>query len=219
MPPSTPAKSVKGTCWFVRSDGSEEFLRQKCGELATWIDVKAVLAVYHVGGSKENPHCHAVVETTSEIQKQSWDIRIKKVFGIEKKSQYSTKLWDGIRDSGASSYLFHENTAVILVNKGWSSDEIDVAKATNEAVQKVVAVNKQRASTKLVDKALEHFANQHATRSEILKFMLLECRDGDSYYPGTFMLKKYVEEVQLKLTDKSNFQQFLWDIEGQIWKN
>lgn len=217
--PPASGKSIKGSNWFVRLDGPEEFLRQKCGELATWIDVKAVLAVYHMGGSKENPHCHAVVETSSEIQKQSWDIRIKKLFNVEKRSQYSTKLWDGARDAGASSYMFHESEAKILCNKGWSDAELQSAKVACDAVQKVVAMNKERASTKLVDKALEHFANQTPTRTEILKYMLLECRDGNSYYPGTFMLKKYVEEVQLKLTTKADIDTFVWELETQIWRN
>lgn len=212
-------KSQKGTCWFLRSDGSEEFLRQKCGVLATWIDVKAVLAVYHVGGTKENPHCHAVVETTSEIQKQSFDKKIKALFGIEKKSQYSTKLWDGVRDAGASSYMFHEKDAPILVRKGWTDDELATAKATCETVQKVVAMNKERASTKLVDKALDHFQGKDPSRFEILEWMLMECRDGGSYYPGTFLLKKHVEEVLLKLTTKTNFVYFVQQLESQMWKD
>lgn len=212
-------KSAKGSNWFVRSDGSEEFLRQKCGELATWIDVKAVLAVYHVGGSKENPHCHICVETTSEIQKQSWDLRIKKLFGIEKRSQYSTKLWDGIRDAGAASYMFHEGEAKILANKGWNEDDISAAKAHNAAVQKVVALNKERASNKLVDKAIEHFQKEeYPARIEILEYMLMECREGNNYYPGTFMLKKFVEEVQLKLTSKQHFSTFVQSMADQMWR-
>lgn len=219
MATQSSGKATRSSCWFVRLDGAKEFLRQKCGELGTWIDVKAVLAVYHVGGSKENPHCHAVVETTSEIQKQSWDLRIKKLFGIEKRSQYATKVWDGIRDAGASSYMFHEEHCEVLCRKGWTDDELFAAKESCKAVQKVVAVNQQRASTKLVDKALEHFGKSNPSRREILKFMLLECRDGNSYYPGTFMLKRYVEEVELKLTGKDDFDSYVWDMEHQMWKN
>jgi len=218
---ATPVKAVKSLrshFWFVRSDGSEEFLRQKCGELATWIDVKAVLAVYHVGSSKENPHCHACIELTSDLQKQSFDIRVKKLFGIEKKSQYATKVWDGVRDAGAASYMFHENTEIVLVSHGWSSDDLAAAKAANAAIQKVVAVNKERASTKLVDKAVAEFATKGATRRDILEYMLKECRDGNSYYPGSFMLKKYVEEVQLKLTDNATFAYFVDSMESQLWK-
>lgn len=221
MSTNTPVTRVRvcGTCWFVRSDGSEEFLRQKCGELATWIDVKAVLAVYHVGGSKENPHMHAVIETTSQIQKQSWDKRIKVLFGIEKRSQYATKLWDGVRDAGASSYMFHEAEAKIFIRKDWSDAELDAAKASCALVQKVVSMNKEKASTKLVDKAVEYYANQTPSRGDIFRWMLKECRDGGSYYPGGYNLKKYVEEVQLKLTDKTNFEYFAMELEAQLWRN
>lgn len=213
------AKSLRSKFWFVRSDGAEEFLRQKCGELATWIDVEAVLAVYHVGDSKENPHIHACVELKSEPQKQSFDKRIKALFGIEKRSQYSTKIWDGVRDAGASSYMFHEDKAKVLVHRGWTESEMDAAKKACEAVQKVVALNKERSSTKLVDRAIEQFATSGASRFQILKFMLEECREGRSYYPGTFQLKKYVEEVQLKLTTKEDFEDYVLELQGQMWKN
>lgn len=216
---STPvkaAKSLRSNFWFVRSDGSEEFLRQKCGDLAKWIDVKAVLAVYHVGGSKENPHAHACIELTSSPQKQSFDKRFKALFGVEKRSQFSTKPWDG--DIAAAAYMFHEAEAPILVNKGWTEERLAAAKAHNEMVQKVVAVNNERASTKLVDRAVEHFATSGASRFEILRYMLDECREGRAYYPGTFQLKKYVEEVQLKLTTTEDFDQFVAELQSQMWK-
>lgn len=216
---STPvkaAKSLRSNFWFVRVDGSEEFLRQKCGDLAKWIDVKAVLAVYHIGGSKENPHTHACIELTSSPQKQSFDKRFKTLFGVEKRSQFSTKPWDG--DIAAAAYMFHEAEAPILVNKGWTEERLAAAKAHNEMVQKVVAVNNERASTKLVDRAVEHFATSGASRFEILRYMLDECREGRAYYPGTFQLKKYVEEVQLKLTTTEDFDQFVADLQSQMWK-
>lgn len=211
-------KSDRSKFWFVRSDGPEEFLRQKCGELATGIDVKAVLAVYHLGDSKENPHMHACVELSSEPQKQSFDVRIKKLFAIEKRSQYSTKVWDGIRDAGAGSYMFHEAEAKVLCNKGWSEADLDAAKVHCAAVQKVVAMNRERASGKLVDKALSHFANRDPTRYEILTFMLKECRDGNAYFPGSFRLKSFVEEVQLKLTDAETFDAYASAMFAQLWR-
>ena len=196
----------------MRADGPEEFLRQKCGELSKWIDVEAVLAVYHVGGSKEKPHCHAVIQLSSEPQKQSFDKRIKGIFGIEKRTQYSTKVWDGNRDVGAASYLFHESDERIIVSKAWSDDEIKAAQAANAAVQKVIALNKERASNKLVDKALEVFVGKSPTKLQILKFMLQACRDGENYYPGSYVLKKYVEEVELKLTTKDDFDAYAEDM-------
>lgn len=210
-------KSDRSRYWFVRLDGAEEFLRQKCGELASQMDVKAVLAVYHVGDSKENPHIHACIELTSEPQKQSFDVRIKKLFGVEKRSQYSTKVWDGIRDAGAGSYMFHESEAKIVCRKDWSEDDLESAKKHCAAVQKVVAMNRERASAKLVDRALQQFAGAKPSRLEILRYMLTECRDGGAYYPGTFRLKAFVEEVQLKLTDKNDFRVFVEDMEAKLW--
>lgn len=212
-------KSTRSRTWFVRSDGSEEYLRQKCKEIASWIDVSGVLAVYHVGDKKENPHCHVLIELTSLIQKQSFDVRIKKVFEVVKRSQYSTKIWDGIRDAGAASYVFHEAEAVVLYNKGWSESELHACRQANAAVQKVVAMNRERASTKLVDKALDHFNGEKPNRTAILTYMLKECRDGSCYYPGTFQLKKYVEEVELRLTEEKDLWIFVSTLESQMWRN
>lgn len=210
-------KAQRSQFWFVRADGPEEFLRQKWVQLSQQLDVKAVLAVFHVGGKKENPHCHACIELTTSPQKQSVDDRLKRLFSIVKGHDYSSKIWDGERGLGAGSYMFHEG-ANVLVNKGWSDAEIEEAKKANEAVQKVIKVNNERASTKLVDKALLAFVGMTPSRREILRYMLKECRDGGSYYPGTFMLKKYVEEVQLKLTTNDDFEEFLYEVESQIWR-
>lgn len=212
------SKSVKSSCWFVRLDGPEEFLRQKCGEMSKWLDVVALLATFHVGGKKENPHCHIVVETTTVIQKQSWAVRIKKFFNVEKSSSYSVVVWDGIRDSGASAYLFHEGEDKILCNKGWSDDDLAAAKLHNAAVQKVVALNKEKASQKLVSRALEHFEGQSPQHYSILEFMLKECRDGGAYYPGEYKLKQYVEEVVLKLTDKEEFDKLVSQVYSRLWR-
>lgn len=215
-------KSDRSNFWFVRSDGPESFLRQKCGELATQLDVKAIIAVYHEGGSKENPHMHACVELTSDPQKQSFDVRIKKLFEITKRSAYSTKKWDGIRDGGASSYLFHEETAEyvspILTCKGWSDDDVALLRQTNKAVQKANEVNKARAGTRLPGQALEHFAGQKPCKLEILKYMLRQIRTGDKYHPGEYQLKKFVEEVELKLLDEEDMEMYSRDVYSRLWR-
>ena len=73
-------------------------------------------------------------------------------------------------------------------------------------------MNKERASNKLVDKALEYFVGKTPTKMEILKFMLKACRDGENYYPGSYILKKYVEEVELKLTTNLDFDEYVADM-------
>ena len=92
------------------------------------------------------------------LQKQSVDLRLKKLFDVNGNKEYSSKIWDGnIDGEGAGSYLFHEDDYTdedILANKGYGSEKIDKLKAINKKVKEVVAINKQKASTKLVDKAL-----------------------------------------------------------------
>lgn len=201
------AKSVKSNLWFIRIDGQKEHLQQKCLELSRGIDTISLLAFYHVGGNKENPHCHICIETNVQIQKQSFAIRIKSLFGIEKKSQYAIQPWDGNRTSGAVSYMFHEDTAELLCNRGFTEPELQSARQSNDAVQRVVAINKEKASHKLVEKAYE-YAMKDVKRFDafkILSFMLCEIKEGNNYHPGDYMLKRYLEEIEVRMCN---------DIEG-----
>lgn len=198
------SKALRSKLWFVRFDGEKEFLRSKCVELSQCLDVVSMLAAYHVGNTKENPHTHFVIELSSEPQKQSFAVRLKKLFGLEQGNRnYALDVWDGDRDKGAVSYLFHEDTPLselFLVNKGFTEAQISAASAANKAVQKVVAMNKEKASNKLVEKALTEFAGKRPDRLEILEYMLRLCHNGENHLPKEFCLKHYVEEVYFKLT-------------------
>lgn len=193
-------KASRSKFWFVRIDGPEEFLRQKCKALAESADVAACLAAYHVGSKGENPHTHIVFELISEPQKQSVADRLKRLFAIEKRTQYALDVWDGKRGAGACSYLFHEDGVKILVNKGHSDEDIALARSANDAVKRVIAVNKEKASTKFVDKALSHFESI-PTERELLSYMMSLCRAGDLYWPGTFKAKQMIEEVRIRMSD------------------
>lgn len=204
-------KSIRSKYWFVRIDGSKQFLRQKCEELSQQIDTVAMLSAYHVGDKKDNPHCHFVIELASEPQKQSFAVRLKGLFAIEKKTQYALDVWDGNRGAGACSYLFHEEFSQegsgIICNKGFTDEELADARAANDAVQRVVKVNKEKASTKFVERALKEFENDpYVSSRDLLEFMMTECRDGNLYWPGTFRARQMIEEVQVKLCPKESFQ-------------
>lgn len=216
---TTPASRVKSNLWFVRVDGAEEHLKAKCKQLSGCIDVRAMLAAYHTGKSKENPHCHFVIEIANEVQKQSFAIRIKTCFGIEKKTQYSLNVWDGKRDIGAVSYLYHEEDAKILTNVGFTDEELALAKQANSAVQAVVAINAERASGKLVNRALDKFGKeQHVSRKDILLFMLTEIQQGLSYHPGQYRLKQMVEEVEIKRANPDELEQMAEVWEKNLWR-
>lgn len=214
------AKSTISTTWFARFDGEKEFLVDKCKIIAGWIDTDQFLAAYHVGDAKSNPHCHFVLKTREGIQKQSMAVRLKKVFGLEQKNRdYSLDVWDGDTRKGATGYLFHESTSEILVAKNFSDDDIAAARLANEAVQRVVELNKEKASNKLVDKALEHFKDKiGVTKAEILAYMGREILEGNSHYPGSFVLKRYVEEVELRRYKKSDIDVWAALMEISLWR-
>lgn len=200
---------VKSFKWFVRVDGNKEDLTSMCKEVKGWIDTKRMLALYHTGETKENPHIHFVIELTSEIQKQSFDIRIKKVFKIEKKSQYSTKVWDG--EHSACSYMFHESPHNIICNKDFTSEELDKFKELNESIQKVVELNKSRAPGRQVDRVVEEFRGDQnkPTRKDIFVKFMEKIRMGEMYEPGDYQITKYVEEAYMKTRGKDEWDDYV----------
>lgn len=221
MPPAVRVISDK---WFVRADGPESFLRQKCRELQSWIDVLTCHGVYHAGTSKkENPHTHIIMTMSSTLQKQSFDIRIKKLFEVVDRNAYSTKAWDGAMGEGAGSYLYHEsNDSPVLCNKGFDETAIDGFKTANASVQRMVAINNEKANTKLVGLALEEFKdsewNAGSLEFEIFKYMLKRTKDGDNYHPGEWKLKAYVQEVHLRLCPDSRFDDFAYSKYEKIFR-
>lgn len=211
------AKSEYSDKWFVRVDGNQEFLVEKLKKLSECLDTKALIAAYHLGEKQDNPHCHFAIECGS-TQKQSFAKRMKALFGIEKRSQYAVDVWDGNRVAGAVAYLFHESAAKIITNVGFTDEELTLAKQACEATQKVVNVNKQKASGKLVEKALEQFKNQEVDRSDILLYMLKEIRDGGAYYPGEYRLKSFVEEVMVKRLGDRELARYARQLEERLWR-
>lgn len=198
--------------WFVRVDGRESFLRQKCGELSSWIDVQVCHGVFHAGKSKENPHVHIIIMMLSTLQKQSFDVRIKKLFEITQRSEYSTKAWDGAYGEGAGSYLYHEgDDSPVLCSKGLTELHVNGFKEANASVQRVVAINKEKANTKLIDLAMVEFHEtewSYAMEEDIFTYMLNRIKKGDNYHPGDFRLKTFVQEVHLRLLPQSKFAEF-----------
>lgn len=217
------SKSERSAFWFCRVDGEKSALEVAAKQLSQAIDVVIMLAAYHVGDEKENPHCHFVIQLTTSPQKQSFAARVKQLFKVEKRSQYALSIWDGDKEKGATSYLYHENDNCILVNKGFTEQEMLLARKANEAVQKVVAINKEKAQNKLVDKAYAHFSKDlpggrySGYRVQILEFMLLAIHRGENYHPGNFILKKYVEEVELKLLPESEISDFAQSLATRLW--
>lgn len=221
---TSSSKSTRSKFWFVRVDGEEKNLKESCEVLSSGLDVVSFIAAYHTGSTGTNPHIHACIEIASEVQKQSFAVRLKAIFPrIKERNDYSLEVWDGNKSGeGAVSYLFHDDGVSedsLIGVKGFTSDEIRGAIQANKAVQAVVAINKERASTKLVDKTYEAFKGQCPTKFTILKYMLEKCREGENYYPGSYLLKKYVEEVELRLTEtEEELSRLATEMVNNLWR-
>lgn len=191
--------------WFVRVDYPRDEVSRKVKQVAEWIDLKTALAVFHVGQSGENPHFHMILTLTTELQKQSVDVRFKNLFNV-KGSQFSSKVWDG--KAGAGSYLFHEETDDIIFNKGYSKEHIDEFKRLNQEVKKVIEINKERGTNKMTQKLIEKL-EPNSTREVIFYAILDAIRNGDMYHPG-FRMSALVDEIYIKLTEDKKWSDVKW---------
>lgn len=188
---------VKSKLWFVRVDGNHEFLEKKFKELRqqpAWVDVKTIIAFLHMGDKNENPHTHFLISLESELQKQSFDVRIKKYFNIQKKSEYSSKVWDGGNE--AIAYMYHENTEPVI-NIGFEAATLHQAKEHNTIVQKVIAVNKDKAGHKMLDKILVKI-NPDTELEAVIETAIDMVREGEIYYPGDYKFKSVCQEAYIK---------------------
>jgi len=162
-----------------------------------WIDLSTVLCIGHIGNKTEKEHAHMLLTLTSELQKQSLDVRIKTLFSV-KGADYSSKPWDGA--DGAGGYMFHDVNYVLLANKGFTAQTIQRYEDLNKKTQEVIAVNKEKGGNKNVEAVVEIFKDCfEPTRTEIAKEFLRRVREGMMYEPGDWKLRFLVEEVLLRL--------------------
>jgi len=189
--------------WFVRIDAPREFLAEKC--LMMSLQAHLMLSVFHHGEKGDNPHCHMIVHMTSILQKQSLDVKLKKLFGVSGNG-YSSKIWDGnYTDEGAGTYLFHEDVcdSNILCKKGITEEQITKLRSMAILINRVIAANRSKAETKIPGKVLQKWEEKGKPElsDKDIVFMICEmARDGECYLPKSdFQWKAYVEEVKLKM--------------------
>jgi len=206
-----PTGNIVSDKWFIRITLPWERFEALYGEhVLSFDDHNRFLVVSHLGEKTEKEHVHCLVHLSSEKQKQTVDKRYKRVFGVSG-ANYSSKPWDGDMGAGAGSYLFHDPSAKILQNKGFTDPEIAEFKRINEEVCKVVQINKQRASGRCVERILNDIidSNRLWTKDEIAIKLLTDIKEGVMYEPGDYVLKRYLEEIYLKQLAKPQWEQYM----------
>lgn len=191
--------------WFVRVTLPHQVINEHISKILSWVDLQQILAVLHVGEKTEREHVHMAITLSSELQKQSLDVRIKSIYGV-KGAEYSSKPWDG--DDSVCAYLFHDKNATISANKGYSDDDIERYKKHNDSVQKIVELNKSRAPGRAVDKVLNTIRESGGewTKVEIAKVLLKKIRDGEMYEPGDYVLRRHIEEIYMRQLSDASYE-------------
>lgn len=184
--------------WYIRITSPWEFIEEKIKVLREQIDTDDMMVGYHIGEKGGRPHAHIALKLKSEPQKQSLDVRLKRLFGDPPRSDYSSKIWDGNED--ALAYLYHDKAGRVAPFKHLQIADIERLKSRNEDVQKIVAENKTRASNRMVDYALEKIkeAGYAWNEDEILQCYVAAVQEGCFHHPGTPLLERYIVEVMIR---------------------
>lgn len=191
--------------FFCRISYQHAELEGPLNALAAWVDMAKVIVATHKGDTKENEHIHMCVELTTTIQKQSFDVRLKKLFNLAGGNKdFSTKVWDKSLD--ACSYLFHEPDAQVVLNRGHTDDDIALYKRMNERVQTIVKQNKEAGANKSINRIIE-LVGVDCTHDAILHAIHDDVRAGKMYHPG-FRLVAMVEEVYIKTRSDTSYERF-----------
>jgi len=192
--------------WFIRITAPWEHIKSKMDTIKGWIDYQGMMVGYHHGDKHGAPHAHICLSLKGELQKQSVDTRFKKLFDVSG-ATYSSKIWDG--DKKAMSYLYHDPKGQVINDMGLTDQELTELTDLNVEIQKVVQVNKGRASHKVVEYVLTQ-ADQGWSRHDIGSCILRAVAQGEFYDPGDFALERYINEIELKLNKDD--QQRLRDV-------
>lgn len=191
--------------WFCRITLPHSIITEKISKLSEWIDLVNVLCLLHTGDKTEKEHCHFTITLTSELQKQAFDKRVRLIFDV-KGADYSSKPWDG--ESSANSYMFHDPTFSIVLNKGYTSDDITSFITANAQVQKIVAINQSRGPGKIVQSVVQQLQGTLPDKIQIGTILLEKIRDGEMYEPGNYKLAQLIEEIYLKLVPKDQWDAY-----------
>lgn len=204
--------TAKSDKWFFRvtmSHKAADTLWQEALQTVRLMDVTRYLMVGHLGNKAERDHVHCIIELSKVLQKQSFDVRIKQIFGVSG-PDYSSKPWDGGMEHGAGSYLFHDPDGYEIDSKGFTDAQINRFRECNKEVQQVVEENKSRASGRCVERTLTKIkeSNRNWTRQEIAATLLLDIKEDRMYECGDFVLRKYIEEIYMKQLSEQQYDAY-----------
>ena len=139
---------VRSKTWYVRITAPHEHIKMKYTDMRSMLDCKSSFMGLHVGTRSGAQHAHIALELTTELQKQSIDERLRKLFKVDR-CNYSSKVWDKSLD--ALSYMYHDSHVEIHNHMGVDEEAL---KARHSKVAEVVKEAQKRASCRVVEVAI-----------------------------------------------------------------
>lgn len=190
-------KSDRSSKWAIRITAPWEHLETKYKSMREWVDFNSSAIGYHIGSKTKKPHAHIVLVINSEIQKQSLDVRCKKLFDV-KGSDYSSKPWDG--NKKAISYLYHDKAGRVDMGLDLSEEELAEVEKLVVVYNEIVTTAKQKASNKLVDYVLDAIAESGNiwTERQIFEYAMKAIADGKFHSPGQMRMETYMDDILLR---------------------
>lgn len=201
-----------GSGYFVRIDEHEAYAEIIKNLSEIHPDFHRIFAMRHVGKFKENPHFHLVITTV--IKLQTFRVRMKKLFTKGTGNGHmSIKVWDG--DEKALSYLFHEEDPYIIVQYGYSDEDVarfieadKEVKADYQKAKKEVKSSRQ-ALINLVIASLgkeypPYLERKVSLQHNVVAFCVWDvCKDNQINLPHKFNLEFIIRQIQMHFSHSS----------------
>lgn len=193
---------IKSNAYFIRLNKHPDYQGIIEG-FAECENIKSCLCVEHGGNRNENPHYHLCIHTDQKDQAvRKW---FKSRFTAGKGNAHmSIKEWD--KEAKAIQYCFHEATATIILNKGYSECFINSQKE-----KALIYENEKKTYTsKLEEKALCLIKSQICEKKDLLEHRFIcfkiwdVCRDEKIRFPNKFQLDGLIQSIQAMLTQGEN---------------
>lgn len=201
---------IRSKQWYIRITALWEHIENKMKDVVGWIDYEGHMIGFHVGARTSKPHAHIAIKMKSDLQKQSLDVRLKKLFGVER-ADYSSKVWDG--DYKALAYMYHDPKGRVIPGFGLTETQIGDLQRMNAVVQEAVSEAKEKASYKVVNYVLEKIRESGIkwTSYEIAWEIQKGVHSGRFHEPGDFSFERYINEILCKQCDSEEELRDMFD--------
>lgn len=190
-------KSDKSTKWFIRVTAPWEHIEIKYKAMREWIDFNSSAIGYHIGSKTKKPHAHIALILNTDLQKQSVDVRCKKLFDV-KGSDYSSKPWDGCKK--ALSYLYHDKAGKVDMGIELSDEEKKEVESLVTVYNEIVTTAKAKASNRMVDYVLDAIKESGEIWSDrrIYEYMAKAIAEEKFHSVGQLRMECYLDDILLR---------------------